>query len=169
MAALMERTDLDRRLQLYTDRNDLAVERQLGFGIHGTVFSMTHNTNGGRSAVKVHERGRDYARERDVYLRLRENGIGVIRGCDVPKLIASDDELWVIEMSIVKRPFVLDFAGAFLDQAPDFSEEVMAEWEAEKLEQFGARWRDVRAILRDLEGLGIFLIDVNPGNISFGD
>ena len=83
--------------------------------------------------------------------------------------IASTTIFWVIEMSIVKRPFVLDFAGTFLDHAPDFSEEVMAEWEAEKQEQFGSRWRDAQAILREFEGFGIFIVDVNPGNISFGD
>jgi hypothetical protein len=30
--------------------------------------------------------------------------------------------LWVIEMTIVTRLFVLDFAGAYLDARPEFSE-----------------------------------------------
>jgi hypothetical protein len=64
---------------------------------------------------------------------------------------------------------VLDFGGAYLDQAPDFSDEVMADWRAEKKEQFGARWGEVQAILRALEAYGVFMIDVNPGNISFAD
>jgi hypothetical protein len=165
----MDNTDLDRRLHQYADRHDLAIEQQLGFGVHGTVFSMRHKTDGEMSAAKVHERGRDYARERDVYLRLGEHGVRTIRGCRLPRLIRFDDELWVVEMSIVARPFVLDFAGAFLDNAPDFSEEVLADWEAEKREQFGRRWPEARAILRELESFGIFMIDVNPGNISFGD
>jgi hypothetical protein len=41
-------------------------------------------------------------------------------------------------MTIVKQPFVLDFAGANLDETPDFSDEVMADGFAEKEEQFGA-------------------------------
>ena len=56
-----------------------------------------------------------------------------------------------------------------VDQAPDFSDEVLADWRAEKQEQFGRRWPEVQAILQLLEDLGIFLIDVNPGNVSFGD
>src|SRR3989442_10236250 len=33
-------------------------------------------------------------------------------------------------MSIVARPFVLDFAGAWLDTPPDFPGETWAEWES---------------------------------------
>jgi hypothetical protein len=72
-------------------------------------------------------------------------------------------------MTIVTRPFVLDFAGAYLDEPPDFSEEVLADWRAEKQEQFGSRWPEVQAILRTLQRYGVFLMDANPGNISFGD
>jgi hypothetical protein len=165
----MDRPALARRLQRYADLHQLVVDRQLGFGVHGTVFSARHQTKGGQSAVKVYERQIDYARERDVYFRLHDNSISSIRGCDVPKLIDADDDLWVIEISIVKRPFVLDFGGAFLDHAPDFSDEVLRDWEAEKREQFGRRWPEVLAILRELESFGIFMIDVHPGNISFGD
>ena len=92
-----------------------------------------------------------------------------IRHCAVPALLDYDDKLWVIVMTVVPRPFVLDFAGAFLDQSPGFSDEVLADWQAEKLEQFGSRWFEVQAILRDLESLGIFMIDVHPNNISFRD
>jgi hypothetical protein len=85
-------------------------------------------------------------------------------------LLNHDDELWVIEMTLVRPPYVLDFAGAYLDRAPSYSEEVMAEWEAEKAEQFGRRWRDVRAIMEILEHkYGVILQDINLGNISFGD
>jgi len=123
----------------------------------------------GKSAIKVHVRERCYCRERDVYKRLMECELTDIRGCAVPEMLHYDDNLWVIEMTIVSRPFVLDFAGAYLDQPPDFSEEVLAEWRAEKQEQFGPRWAEVQAILRFLEGCGVFMEDVNLGNISFGD
>src|SRR5207245_9261064 len=120
-------------------------------------------------ALKVHERDKEYRRERDVYLRLQEHRVTDIRGCHVPEMIAFDDELWVIAMTLVARPFVLDFAGAYLDEAPDFSEEVLADWRAEKQEQFDDRWPEVQAILRELEGYGAYMVDVNPGNVSFGD
>ena len=71
-------------------------------------------------------------------------------------------------MTIVRQPFLLDFANAYLDIAPDFSAEVMEEWDAEKSEQFGDHWGQVLhvlAILRDR--FGIHLLDVNPGNITF--
>jgi hypothetical protein len=104
--------------------------------------------------------------KRDVYLRLKENGIDTILGCHVPQLLRYDDGLWVVDMSVVTRPFVLDFAGAFLDKAPDFSDEVLADWRAEKQEQFGVHWPLVEAILEVLKNYGIHLIDVSPNNVS---
>lgn len=139
----------------------------LGAGIHGNVFAADYQTEGGRSAVKKHERQPAY--DRDVYLRLRDGDVTEIRGYHVPALIDDDDDLWVIEMTVVARPLVLDFAGAHLDEAPDFSDEVLADWRAEKREQFGPRWPEVEAILGALEGHGVFMLDVNPGNVSFDD
>src|SRR5207302_467508 len=103
------------------------------------------------------------------YLRLKECSVSKIHGCHVPQLIDWDDSLRVVEMTVVQRPFVLDFAGAYLDWGPDFSEEVLADWRAEKQEQFCPRWPEVEAVLRALEAYGIFMVDVNPGNVSFGD
>ena len=39
--------------------------------------------------------------------------------------------------------------------------------EADKTEQFGARWPTVQAIMSALEELGIHLVDVSPSNIAF--
>ena len=92
-----------------------------------------------------------------------------IRRAEVPQLLGCDNELWVIEMTIVTRPFVLDFAGAYLDQPPEFSDEVLSDWRAQKEEDFGSHWPEVQAIIRALESYGVFMSDVNPGNVSFGD
>jgi hypothetical protein len=165
----MSRSELVRRAQEYCHRTGLVIGEQLGFGVHGIVLAAQNQSKGGPSAVKAHERQPDYQRERDVYLRLQEHGVADIRGCQVPELVGYDDELLVIEMTMVARPFVLDFAAAYLDEPPDFSEEVLADWRAEKQEQFGARWPEVQAILAFLESYGIFQTDVNPGNVSFGD
>jgi hypothetical protein len=165
----MDRDDLIRRVQQYAGRKGMALRESLGAGYHGNVFAAGYQSKSGRSAVKGHERQAAYERERDVYLRLRDCDVTAIRGCHVPALIDYDDELWVIEMTVVSRPFVLDFAGAYLDTAPDFSDEVLADWGAEKQEQFGPRWREVEAILGALEAYGIFMLDVNPGNVSFED
>jgi hypothetical protein len=161
------REDLVRRAHDYVNRTGRALGQQLGSGVHGIVFAVESQTEPGCAAIKVHEREPGYCRERDVYLRLRERGISEIRGCAVPEMLAYDDGLLIIEMTIVVRPFVLDFAGAYLDHAPDFSEETLADWRADKQDQFGSSWPEVEAILRALEGQGIYMEDVSPGNIAF--
>jgi hypothetical protein len=153
----------------YCRRKGLVLASRLGFGVHGSVFSAVNQSDGRLTAVKAHERERFYVRERDIYLRLMEHSVTYVRGAAVPELLGYDDDLLVIEMTLVSRPFVLDFAGAYLDEPPDFPEEVMAEWRAEKEEQFGSRWPEVKSILWALEQYGVFMSDVNPGNISFGD
>ena len=165
----MDSTNLSDLAQEYANLKGLTLGAQLGCGVQDTVFNAKNNTDRGRSAIKVHEREPAYLRERDVYRRLSEFGITTIRGCHVPELIAFDDERRVIEMTVVARPFVLDFGSAYLDYPPDFSDEVLADWRVEKQEQFEARWPEVQAILRFLEGYGIFMVDVHPGNISFGE
>jgi hypothetical protein len=157
------------RAEEYCSRKGLILAAQLGFGVHGSVFAAVNQSNGRRSAVKAHERERFYLRERNIYLRLMDQSVTHMRGAQVPQLLGHDDALWVIEMMIVSRPFVLDFAGAYLDFPPDFSEQVLEEWRAEKQEQFGSRWPEVQAILRELEDYGVYMSDVNPGNVSFGD
>ena len=81
----------------------------------------------------------------------------------------SDDELFVLEMEIVSPPFVLDFAAAYLDRPPDFPAELMNEWELEKQEQFEERWPIVKDLIYSFRQYGIYLSDVKPGNITFGD
>jgi hypothetical protein len=47
-------------------------------------------------------------------------------------LLSIDEEFRAIEMTIVRSPFLLDFADALLDEAPDFSEDVLRQWEEDK-------------------------------------
>jgi hypothetical protein len=170
---MTRKEELSRRAGEFTKRYGLALGEELGFGIHGIVFALESQTEPEgptfHSALKVHEQEQGYRRERDGYLRLQSRQVRKIRGCEVPELLRHDDELWAIEMTIVTRPFVLDFAGAYLDRAPDFSEEVLADWLADKREQYGRRWPEVQAILAILETYGVFMEDVSPGNISLGD
>jgi hypothetical protein len=161
--------ELLRRAQEYAQRNGLSLGDELGFGVHGIVLSAECQTKAGEpsvhSAVKAHEQEPCYFRERDIYLRLTHLNISEIRGCAVPQLIEYDDKLCIIEMTLVAKPYVLDFAGAYLDWAPDFSEEVMADWQADKQEQFGKQWPEVLAILAYLKNYGIHMEDVSPSNI----
>ena len=70
-------------------------------------------------------------------------------------------------MTIVRPPFLLDFADARLDGPSDFSDDVLQQWEEEKAEIFGERWPEVTQILEALEALGVYLRDINPRNIFF--
>jgi hypothetical protein len=70
-------------------------------------------------------------------------------------------------MTIVTRPFVLDFAGAFLDKRPDFPEEVWSERETYHREIFADRWKIVRAVADAFEEMGIYLVDLSASNVAF--
>ena len=78
-------------------------------------------------------------------------------------------EFRAIEMTIVRKPFLLDFADALLDRDPDFSEDVLRQWEDEKAEIFGEKWTEVTQVIGALRGFGIHLLDINPGNIRFAE
>ncbi|MCY2987597.1 MAG: hypothetical protein NTY19_07000 [Planctomycetota bacterium] len=153
------------RAESYAEHTKLQLGEQLGFGVHGVVFACRRMGDPGRLAIKVHERQIPYERERDVYLRLQQHCVTQVHGCHVPQLLAYDDGWLIIEMTAVTPPYVLDFAGAYLDRPPDFSEEILAEWKAEKQEQFGDGWPEVRRVLWTLEGHGIYVSDISPSNI----
>ncbi len=153
----------------YAARYQLRLVERLGSGIHGTVHVAEHAGKQDQSAITAHNSVAPYKREREVYGRLRNASVTAVLGLHVPQFIRADDELLVIEMTIVTRPFVLDFASAQLGTRPPFPEELWAEWESEKREQFGTRWKTVQAVMNALEELGIFLGDVSPSNIAFAD
>jgi hypothetical protein len=146
---------------------------RLGFGRDGIVWTIECQSQSPpesiQSALKAHANVSSYQRERDVYRRLRLRGITAIRQHNVPQLLGSDDELMVVEMSVVCPPFVLDFADAYLDRPPTFSDEALEEWREEKKEQFGSHWREVQRVLHSLEAIGIYMTDVKPGNVEFAD
>ena len=156
------REDVERRAIQYATTKGISLIDQLGFGVHGVVWATDRE-----SAVKVHAPDTiHYERERDIYLRLFRLGVTALGGFHAPELVDFNNELRVIEIAIVEPPFVLDFAGAYLDEIPDFSPEVWAEWEAEKREQFGEEnWRRAKAVVAALRQFGIFMSDVTPNNI----
>ncbi|MGA2248560.1 MAG: hypothetical protein ABSH48_26650 [Verrucomicrobiota bacterium] len=153
----------------YASQRQLHLAERLGFGIHGIIYVAEGKSTGGKTAIKGHRETEPFLRELSVYLRLQEAQVAEILGFNVPQLIQADDALRVIEMTIVTRPFVLDFAGAYLDAPPEFSDEIWNEWETQKREQFGERWPVVQSVLAALEELDIHMIDVSPSNIAFRD
>jgi hypothetical protein len=110
----------------------------LGPGQDGIVLQSNR-----RTAVKFFDQTGRFHRELKVYQTLRAKGIRLVAGHNVPELVLEDGELKVIEISIVQRPFVLDFAGAKLPhEVPDFDDEIMEEHHEHLREQFGERWTD---------------------------
>ena len=148
------------RSQSYARQQKIELLTHLGAGYDGSVFGTDR-----KSAIKVLNWRELYERERDVYLRLKQLQVETVAGCDVPQLIGFDDELWIIEMTTVSPPYVLDFAGAYLDQRPDFPIDVRRQWEREKRRQFGSDWKYVPRIVVAFERMGIYLADLNPRNI----
>ncbi|HUS36186.1 MAG TPA: hypothetical protein VM680_12615 [Verrucomicrobiae bacterium] len=92
-----------------------------------------------------------------------------MNGFFVPQLLAVDEDLRILEMTIVARPFILDFGGAYLDVKPSFPAEIWEEWAAKRREEYGERWPIVRKILDSFEEMDIYIIDVHPSNIAFRD
>ncbi|MFH5802846.1 hypothetical protein [Alienimonas sp. DA493] len=155
------------RAERFDDRYRIVYTTELGAGYDGIVLGMA-----APSAVKALRHERLYRKEVAVYRRLEEHGVRTVDGFRIPRLIRTDDELWTFEMSWVNPPFVLDFAGAYLDEEPPWAgdEEVYGTWLAEKQEQFGAeRWSIVAGVLATFRRYGVYLADVKPGNIEFAD
>jgi len=139
----------------------------LGFGIHGIVLVIESEKESAAHALKIHSSREPYRRECDVYERLRENGVCTLLGFQVPQILGRDDRLLALEMTIVTPPFVLDFAGAWLDFPPDFPDEVWQERGEKWASEFGADWAKAQAILAELEEFGIYMLDPSPANIRF--
>lgn len=158
------RDEVLERANRYAERYGVEFTEQLGFGYDGIVFATA-----GKSAIKTLRFKALFERERDVYMRLEMHGVRDVLGFRIPHVRRTDEELFVIEMTIVSPPFVLDFAGAYLDKPPDYPDDVLEAWLAEKAEQFGERWPEVRRVVASFRKWGVYLADVKPGNIEFGD
>lgn len=123
------------------------------------------------TAVKFFDRLDRFQRELEVYCILQAKGIACIAAHNVPELADWDEELLAIEMSIVERPFVLDFAGAKLPaEVPDFDPEILEEHHERMREMFGDRLDDALHVAALFEReTGFILLDIHPGNIAFAD
>jgi hypothetical protein len=123
------------------------------------------------TAVKFFDRTDRFNRELEVYQVLRDRDIHDIAGHRVPTLIRSDDGLRAIEMTIVERPFVLDFAGAKRpEEVPDFEQHVLDDHYEHLRELFDSRWTDAIHVAEMFrQATGFVLLDIHPGNIAFGE
>jgi hypothetical protein len=123
------------------------------------------------TAVKFFDREERFNREAEVYSLLQDKDIRIIAGHNIPRLINVVPSLKILEMTIVQRPFILDFAGAKLPhEVPDFDEEIMAEHHDHLRELFGDRWTEALHVAEMFRlATGYVLLDIHPGNIAFAD
>lgn len=157
---------LDRARRYSRQRGLSIIQANAGSG-HDGLLSLSNR----QSYLKTFEKSVGYCRERDIYLRLRHHRVLEVLGHTVPQLLDFDSRLGVIEISSVSPPYVLDFAQARLDQPlqdvwpADVLRERWAYWES----LFPAEhWQHVQAIFWSLgQRYGIWMEDLNPGNIRF--
>jgi hypothetical protein len=157
---------LEARAKRYAEmvQVDIQFDVPLGSGMDGAVWKTNRET-----AIKAFERQANYTVELECYKRLATASISEIGQFSVPRLIGYDDELWVIEITIVEPPFILDFGKCYLDRPPDYSAEVLANDEERNREVFEDRWPEVKSLLWALRQHGIYYMDPKPGNIMFED
>lgn len=153
-------TSAEERARAYAQNRELEIQRLLGAGYDGTVFATNR-----KSAIKALKWPELYEHERNIYLRLQQFQVIDVAGCAVPELLGYDDEMLIVEMTIVSPPYVLDFAGARLDHTNDYPPNIRRQWEREKRIQFGSNWQYVPRIVVAFQRMGIFLSDLNPGNV----
>jgi len=160
----MTASDLEENARAYAQLLGLQVDfgTPLGYGNDGTVWQTMQ-----RTAVKAIERESKYRTELACYQRFAEDGVEQIDGFAVPELVGHNDELLVIEMTIVTPPYIIDFAKVWLDKPPDYPEDSAADRLRQAEEDFGADWGAVAGLLWTLKTrFGIHYVDPNPGNIK---
>lgn len=153
-------------MERYAETRRLVVTDRLGFGWDGIVYATSKP-----SVVKALKHEELYRRELAVYRHLTDRGVIKVDSFAIPRLIDSDDDALVIEMTFVNPPFVLDFTAAGIGRhVTNWSEAELANIRSEAAEKFGDRWPEVvRLVGRFERELDLFLADLHPGNIAFDD
>jgi hypothetical protein len=125
----------DPRILHYQTSRHIELTGVLGLGVGQDGFVLRSDR---LTAVKFFDRADRFTRELEIYHVLRDKGTELVAGHNVPRLIDEDINLRVIEMSIVERPFLLDFAGARRpEEVPDFEQHVLDEHLDHLRELFG--------------------------------
>jgi hypothetical protein len=159
---------IDPRVQEYELRHHRKFSGFLGPGPGQDGFVLRTDR---LTAVKFFDRPDRFDRELRVYQVLQARGIRSVAGHNVPRFVNVDNNLRALEISIVVRPFVLDFAGAKLpEEVPDFEPHVLEEHHEHLRELFGDRWGDALHVAEMFrQATGFVLLDIHPGNIAFAD
>jgi hypothetical protein len=155
--------DAGQAISRYSESEGIYLVEGIGHGIDGTVWRSSR-----QSAIKACYRHGAFERERDCYRRLFEYDVCSLVGFDVPELLNYDNELQIIEMTIVFPPCILDFGKAYVDSPPGYTVEALAEAEQAERELFtDEQWKQVRLVRAALLRYGIYYFDARPSNIMF--
>jgi hypothetical protein len=164
MSHLYDKNALYENAVKYCISSNTVITTELGHGTQGIVYQTQRNT-----AIKVYSLKQGYERERNVYIRLKERGIDFIQRLALPRIRTWDDNLLILEMSIVHVPCMLDFGGAYLDYLPEHLNRDDV-WFKDKQIEFGDNWEEAMSVIREIEHRAdLWLADINTGNIKFGD
>ena len=120
--------------------------------------------------MKVHGQRAGFEKELAVYQRLATHRVSYIQGLAVPELLGFDRGRRIIEMTIVRPPYILDFASSYLDRPPDFPAEHWEHWQQQRAEEFGEDWPTALRLYATMRRRwGIYHLDLSPRNVNFGD
>jgi hypothetical protein len=165
---MLDDVQLLTRAELYAMRSNTKLLHgdALGRGIDGSVWQTVRP-----SAVKAFRAVSNYRNELECYRRLHTESVRSLGKFAIPMLLGYSDDLMVIEMSIVRPPYLLDFGKVYLDEVPPhkFDARTLAAEQAQARALFGSQWPEVAAVLRELQTrFGIIYIDPRPHNIDCG-
>lgn len=150
--------EIEERRDAYCQQQRISTAELIGFGVDGFVWQTNRV-----SVIKIFRTVAPYRQELEVYLRLKDLRLRKLQGFDIPWLIGQDDTHWILELSFVSPPFVLDFAAASIGRSS--GGDASPDWIAEKRRLFGTDWPDVQRLLDALRLYGIHFPDVHKGNI----
>jgi hypothetical protein len=133
---MIDKSQLLSRAEEYCDSRRILLtgKDMLGYGSDGSVWRSSRHT-----AVKALFHTKNFEHELECYQRLKSAGVQHIGLFDVPFLEDFDTRLMVLEISIVRPPYLLDFGKVYLDHPPThlYDEQIMANAREEWYERFG--------------------------------
>jgi hypothetical protein len=154
--------ELERRIRQYALQRGCTLVDFLGGGNDGDVWKSDR-----QSAIKAFYYDKNFQMELDAYLRLRSYDVIEVLNMAVPRLVAWNEALRVVEVDIVSPPCIIDFGKSYLDSAPEHSEETWHDHVEQQKDLWGDRYDDVQAVLWKLQSFGIIYRDPTPKNIMF--